>query len=121
MKNLVISFLAMLVIAQIAQADFTIAIASALVNSLWSLHSFGDGTKIDFLGATCTSKLKGRVRKFKWVWDSKFSCGGKFNGLEGSARGHKSRSGAIKSAINDFARKAASNGLLTAEDIALVG
>merc|ERR1739836_58620 len=121
MKNLIFSFFVMFFVAQAAHAQIAASIAVSIAQALIGLHSFDDGTKVPFLGETCTAKLKGRIRKFKWVWDSKFSCDGRFGGLTGSSRGSKSRTGAVERAIEDFAKQALANGSLKPEDLAQIG
>jgi len=66
---------------------------------VFGLHSWQDGAKIPILGRECTVSTKGRIRKFKWVWDGRLRCP---FGHEGSSGGHKSRNGAAEWAVKDF-------------------
>lgn len=110
----------MFAMTQIAQAQIANIISSG-ISSIISIHSFGDGAKLTLFGQPCTSYLKGRIRKFQWVWDSKISCNGKFGGLTGSASGYKSKSGAINNAVTDFVNKAIANGSLTIQELQALG
>jgi hypothetical protein len=69
---------------------------------LFSLHTWNEGQTVNVLGYQCTPSLKGRIHKFKWVWDGRFRCP---FGQEGNSRSYKSRTGAIDAAIRDFFAK----------------
>ncbi len=55
----------------------------SIVQHVFGLLSWNDGAKVPFLEATCTPSLKGKIKKFKWVYDAKFSCNKRFTGIVG--------------------------------------
>lgn len=65
------------------QIDF-VSLGIQIGSIVFNLHSWNDGQKVPFLGASCTPSLKGRISSFKWKWDAKFSCNGRFSGITGS-------------------------------------
>ena len=69
---------------------------------VFSLHTWNEGQLVNVLGYQCTPSVKGRISKFKWVWDGRFRCP---FGQEGLSRGYKSRTGAIENAMKDFFSK----------------
>ena len=68
---------------------------------VFKLHRW-NGKPYEFCGYKCNSKLKGRVRKLKWVWDGKINCEGLGEGL---GRGAKSRNGASQRALTNLISK----------------
>lgn len=117
---LIVTLLAVCVSAQLAvvNAQGWESIANAAVQSLISLHSWGNENSVNYLNAPCKSSIKGRVSSFKWKWDAKFVCYGRFNGLKGSSRGSSGRTSAVRKAVQDFTRQAISQGIVTAAEVA---
>lgn len=68
---------------------------------VFKLHRWS-GSTINICNYRCRAELKGRVRKFKWVWDGRVTCPGLGNG---ERRGTKSRNGASEGAIQNLFAK----------------
>lgn len=83
--------------------------AAQLGHSIYRLHSWGDDTSIQICGIPCRGNLKGRISKWKWIWDGRFRCDSIAPGIVGEDS-KKSRNGAIEWAIQDFIRKAIQSG-----------
>ncbi|RNA22595.1 Anti-lipopolysaccharide factor -like protein [Brachionus plicatilis] len=72
-----------------------------IAKNIFKLHKW-NGDSFDFCGFKCDYKIRGRIRKLKWVWDAKINC----HGLnEGQGRRTKSRDGALRRALDDLTSK----------------
>ncbi len=54
------------------------------------------------MGQQCIPSIKGRISRWRWVWDGRFRCP---FGQEGVSGGFKSRTGAVEHAMKDFFSK----------------
>lgn len=59
--------------------------------------------------------ILGRISKWKWVWDGRFSCPSLNNSIQGTSGGLKSRNGAIEHAVRNFMEKAINSGVINAD------
>jgi len=88
--------------------------AASIGRSIFSLHRWGDDNNINIGPYPCVGNFKGRISKWKWVWDGKFKCPTLAN-VEGRSSGWKSRQGSIEHAIEDLMDKLRAGNYLTPE------
>jgi len=86
--------------------------AASIGKTIFGLHRWGDNNKISIGPYACVGNFKGRISKWKWVWDGKFKCPTLAN-VEGTSSGYKSRNGAIEHAIEDLMNKLKAGNYLT--------
>ena len=89
--------------------------ASELTKTIGLLHDWGGNVPMKRCGLPCTVKSKGRLSKWKWVWDARFQCNARAPGIIGGAT-QESRNGAVEWAIKDFFSKAKAAGHIKPED-----
>ncbi len=49
----------------------------------------------------CVARYKGRIHRWKWVWDGKFKCPG-ISSFEAESRNWRSRNGAAEHAMEEY-------------------
>lgn len=69
------------------------------IQFVYGLFSWNDGGTVKILGQDCTIQVKGRIRKFKWVYDGRCRCP---FGREAESKGWKSARGAAEHAVMEF-------------------
>ncbi len=90
--------------------------AVVMTNCIWTILEFGEDTTIDLCGNTCVGNLKAHLSSsFKLMWDAKFQCSRKGQGVVGrfTAVGRES---AMKGAITDWVTKVLDVGAINADD-----
>ena len=88
-------------------------LGASLIKPVINIHSWNDGEAQSMFGTTCRGSLKGRVPKFKWVWDGKFKCDG--YPFEGRAT-RKSKSSAIEAVFTEWMSQAQNAGIFDSTD-----
>ena len=107
-------------LAEPISASIAASIASSIGTTILNLHQWSNSRNfVPILNRYCTSSIKGRVRKLKWVYDGQFSCDGW--PIVGSESGRASKSGAIEHAVRDFANKAVAANLITSDQQISIG
>jgi len=88
--------------------------AGSIAKTIFSLHRWGDDTNFNVGPYPCVGNFKGRISKWKWVWDGKVKCP-TLTSIEGTSGGYASRNGAIEHALEDLMNKLKAANVLTPE------
>jgi hypothetical protein len=89
--------------------------AARLAKSILGLHTWNEDTPINICGIDCTGNLKGRISRWRWVWDGRFRCDSKAPGIVGQHE-QKGKVAAMNLAIKDFLNKAVASGHVKPDD-----
>lgn len=90
--------------------------AEQLSEAIWNNNSWYDEQLIHLCQIKCWSQLNGRVEKFRWVWDAKFSCDEQLPRFIGQARGTDNRHEAMTKAMSKVLEEILNNRLMTIDD-----
>jgi hypothetical protein len=95
--------------------DFA-ACTNEIAKTIYDLHRWSaKNTPHTRCGLPCTTNVKGRLSRWKWVWDGQFRCDSKAPGIVGEAT-KLSKDGAIEWAIKDFLTRAIKAGHIKPEE-----
>lgn len=90
--------------------------AEHLSEAIWNNNSWYDKQIIHLCRVKCWSQIRGRIERFEWVWDARFSCEDKLPGIIGQGRGAMTRHQAMTKAISTILGRALREQLMTIDD-----